>query len=375
MNSTTTTNRVKRPARTWLALFNLTLFSAYFYAFMEWLFFATKPSSLSILTPSDAGLVLAVTGGIFALLLSGGLIVLSLPAWLASSPTWKARLLTLGYFVPALMLSVTALILLDNFTYTVFKFGIVSTSGVWRAVYALGFAAFLWQALRYVGRTIQKRPKKSASPLALRPRSALLYRGGLAQGGALGLLTVSMAAILATCLSHGRPRTQPAKHPDHCHHHRAGKSLDLRGLGGIIQHAGRADLRRLGGWRQPGIGLTLSGLVPGDIGRDHVAGESPKRGHCCNRTFILTLEEPMLTIKILGSGCANCKRVEQIARKVVEEMALEAEIIKVTDYADITTYNILSTPGLVVNEKVVCSGRIPTPAEVITWAADALETA
>jgi len=83
----------------------------------------------------------------------------------------------------------------------------------------------------------------------------------------------------------------------------------------------------------------------------------------------------MLTIKILGSGCANCKRVEQIARKVVEEMALEAEIIKVTDYADITTYNILSTPGLVVNEKVVCSGRIPTPAEVITWAADALETA
>jgi len=83
----------------------------------------------------------------------------------------------------------------------------------------------------------------------------------------------------------------------------------------------------------------------------------------------------MLTIKVLGSGCANCKRVEQIARKVVTEMSLEAEIIKVTDYNDIMTYNILSTPGLVINENVVCSGRIPTRAEVTTWVAEALETA
>jgi small redox-active disulfide protein 2 len=81
----------------------------------------------------------------------------------------------------------------------------------------------------------------------------------------------------------------------------------------------------------------------------------------------------MLTIKVLGSGCANCKRVEQIANKVVAGMALEAEVVKVTDYADIMAYNILSTPGLVVNEKVVCAGRIPTPAEVTTWVADALE--
>lgn len=83
----------------------------------------------------------------------------------------------------------------------------------------------------------------------------------------------------------------------------------------------------------------------------------------------------MLTIKVLGSGCVNCKRVEQIVRKVVEEMALEAEIIKVTDYNDITAYNVLSTPGLVINEKVVSSGRIPTPAEVTTWLANALENA
>jgi small redox-active disulfide protein 2 len=75
----------------------------------------------------------------------------------------------------------------------------------------------------------------------------------------------------------------------------------------------------------------------------------------------------MLTIKILGSGCANCKRVEQIARKVVADLAIEAEVIKVTEYPEILKYNLLSTPGLVINEKVVCSGRIPTPAEVTTW--------
>jgi small redox-active disulfide protein 2 len=81
----------------------------------------------------------------------------------------------------------------------------------------------------------------------------------------------------------------------------------------------------------------------------------------------------MLTIKILGSGCANCKRLEQIARKVVEEMQLEAEVIKVTDYNDILKYNIISTPGLVINEKVVSSGRIPSPAEVTTFLTGALE--
>jgi small redox-active disulfide protein 2 len=83
----------------------------------------------------------------------------------------------------------------------------------------------------------------------------------------------------------------------------------------------------------------------------------------------------MLTIKVLGSGCANCKRVEQIVRKVVEDLALQAEVIKVTEYPEIMKYNILSTPGLVVNERIVSTGRIPTPAEVTTWLTSALETA
>jgi small redox-active disulfide protein 2 len=83
----------------------------------------------------------------------------------------------------------------------------------------------------------------------------------------------------------------------------------------------------------------------------------------------------MLTIKVLGPGCANCKRVEQAARQVVASMGLEAEVIKVTDYAEMMQYNIMSTPGLVINEKVVASGRIPSEAEITTWLVDALEAA
>lgn len=81
----------------------------------------------------------------------------------------------------------------------------------------------------------------------------------------------------------------------------------------------------------------------------------------------------MLTIKILGAGCANCKRVEQLARRAAEELALEAEFIKVTDYGDIMAYDILATPGLVINEVVVCAGRVPSRAEITTWLANSLE--
>jgi small redox-active disulfide protein 2 len=75
----------------------------------------------------------------------------------------------------------------------------------------------------------------------------------------------------------------------------------------------------------------------------------------------------MLTVKVLGSGCANCKKLEAITKKVIDELGLEAQIEHVTEYADIMKYPIMSTPGLVVNEKVVSSGRIPSEGEIAGW--------
>lgn len=80
----------------------------------------------------------------------------------------------------------------------------------------------------------------------------------------------------------------------------------------------------------------------------------------------------MLTIKILGPGCANCSKLEQITRKAVSEMGFQADITKITDYGEIMTYPILSTPGLVINDEVVCSGRVPNQAEVTTWLVNAV---
>lgn len=79
----------------------------------------------------------------------------------------------------------------------------------------------------------------------------------------------------------------------------------------------------------------------------------------------------MLTIKILGPGCANCKKLEAVAREAVAATHVQADIVKVTDMKDILGYDILHTPGLVINEKVVSSARIPTVAEVQGWLAGA----
>ena len=75
----------------------------------------------------------------------------------------------------------------------------------------------------------------------------------------------------------------------------------------------------------------------------------------------------MLNVKILGSGCANCKRLEQNVRAVAGKHNLELEIEKVTDYADIMKWPILSTPGLVINGRLVSAGNIPNDQQLLEW--------
>lgn len=75
----------------------------------------------------------------------------------------------------------------------------------------------------------------------------------------------------------------------------------------------------------------------------------------------------MVVIKVLGSGCTNCKNLEANVRKAVESLGIEAVIAKVTEREEIMKYPILATPGLVINEKLVSAGRVPGETEIAGW--------
>lgn len=71
-----------------------------------------------------------------------------------------------------------------------------------------------------------------------------------------------------------------------------------------------------------------------------------------------------MEIKVLGTGCANCKNLETATRKAVEELGVEATVVKEEDIMKIMGYGIMRTPGLVIDEKVVLSGRVPSVSEI-----------
>ena len=80
----------------------------------------------------------------------------------------------------------------------------------------------------------------------------------------------------------------------------------------------------------------------------------------------------MLTIKVLGSGCSNCKTLASLTEQAVASLAIEARVEKVTDYSEIMKYRLMATPGLVINGKVVSAGRVPSLAEITTFLTSAL---
>jgi len=80
-----------------------------------------------------------------------------------------------------------------------------------------------------------------------------------------------------------------------------------------------------------------------------------------------------MKIKVLGPGCARCHQLEQTTKEVIKELSIDAEIEDVKDIKKIMEYPILTTPGLVIDEKLVCSGRVPSKAEITTYITTALD--
>jgi len=69
-------------------------------------------------------------------------------------------------------------------------------------------------------------------------------------------------------------------------------------------------------------------------------------------------------IKVLGPGCKNCKNLERVTKEAVSELGVDATVEKVEDYPTIVGYGVMSTPALVIDEKLVLSGRVPRTSEV-----------
>jgi len=74
-----------------------------------------------------------------------------------------------------------------------------------------------------------------------------------------------------------------------------------------------------------------------------------------------------MTIKILGTGCSKCKKLEDTVREVMQKNNIQGEIIKVTQLDDIMKYGIMMTPGLVINEKAKSYGNIPKEEQILEW--------
>jgi small redox-active disulfide protein 2 len=80
-----------------------------------------------------------------------------------------------------------------------------------------------------------------------------------------------------------------------------------------------------------------------------------------------------MIIKILGTGCAKCMQLEKTAKEAVKELDIDAKIEEVKDITKILAYPILTTPGLVIDEKVVCSGKLPSKDEVKKYIKEAVK--
>ena len=80
----------------------------------------------------------------------------------------------------------------------------------------------------------------------------------------------------------------------------------------------------------------------------------------------------MISIKVLGAQCSNCKKLYEAVKQAVQSLGVEANLEKVTDYQEMMRYGLMQTPGLVIEEKLVAAGRIPPMSELVSMIATAL---
>jgi hypothetical protein len=158
-----------KPRLSWCSLLTQTVLAIYGYAFMEWLFFATKPSFMDSLPPGGKIELFLLTGLVLAAFALPCLALLRLLGWIPGPlQRWQVFLI-IGAIIPALFAASTSLLLIDNFTYTIFKFGIVTSQGIVRGVYAVLAVVLLAAWYRQVLLNLKPRPRAGGTETA-RPR-------------------------------------------------------------------------------------------------------------------------------------------------------------------------------------------------------------
>ena len=185
-------------------------------------------------------------------------------------------------------------------------------------------------------------------------------------GIALGAL-IHGYAPMDLVAQHRRP-VQPARGAARDHAGRAalrqrrGHHPDRRGAAG--QGAADRHGARVHDGRHRALGPRAADPAPGHAPRaDRRLRPRRRRRHRRRRLPVQRVrrlkETVMVKIEVLGPGCANCQRLEANAREAVAMAGVEAEVVKVTDYGDIMARGVMSTPGLVIDDKVVSVGRVP----------------
>ena len=171
----------------WKKLFTITILVAYFYIFMEWIFFATMPSFLSLLRLINKLEVFLLSGLLLSLLCMAAIAIFIIIDIYALSINFSHITRYIGIIIPTVITSALALLMIDNLTYTVFKFGISSALGIWRGGYGLMFfllSAYIYvQMLNIFGLRENAEPKKKSANL-------LFY-------ASLGLVVASIGLALA----------------------------------------------------------------------------------------------------------------------------------------------------------------------------------